>query len=195
MNKHQSRRVDMVTHRLRIMMTLAPILSRLEGRVVAFAPARYPRLNSALPTASNAPGAATGSRRSSSTTGTSSTSRLFLQRRRPRPHSLAGNTRGRPVVSTRTLAVGDESAAPGKTEGASAEGLLGVEDAREALRSLFGHKDFRDGQVGILVGTWVHGLTASLNGDILCLGFWQYRQRISTHGGGQRLTRGTHLLL
>ncbi|CAB1112740.1 unnamed protein product [Ectocarpus sp. CCAP 1310/34] len=140
----------MVTHRLRIMM-MVPILSRLEGRVVAFAAARYPRLNCALPIASNAPGAATGSRRSSSNTGTSSSSRPFLRRRRPRSHSLAGNTRGRPVVSTRTLAVGHESAAPGKTEGASAEGLVGMEGAREALRSLFGHDDFRDGQVGMLV--------------------------------------------
>ncbi|CAN0495249.1 unnamed protein product, partial [Ectocarpus sp. 12 AP-2014] len=145
-SEQATRVVAMVTHRLSIMMTLVPILSRLEGRVVALAAARYPQLNSAFPTASNAPGAATGSRRSSSTTGTSSSSHPLLQRRRPRSHSLAGNTRGRPVVSTRTLAVGDESAVLGKTERASAEGLLGVEDAREALRSLFGHDDFRDGQ-------------------------------------------------
>lgn len=39
------------------------------------------------------------------------------------------------------------SGGPASTGGASAEGLT-MEAARQALKSLFGHEDFRDGQVG-----------------------------------------------
>lgn len=135
----------MVSGRLYIMATLVQVLGRLEGRVViAYAtrnPAAFLSLSSAVP-----PHNLGASRRSSSrnrATDTASTTHIIFQRRKSRAVGHAQG--GVPVAGVRAHSTNSGGLA--STGGASAE--VTMEDARQALKSLFGHEDFRDGQVGV----------------------------------------------
>lgn len=156
----------MVRRRLRaVLTTLVPILNRTRGSLAAFASAensphhhrnsnpaafftlgRFSLMESSTSSSrrqhgSNGNGKGKASARSSS----SSVPQRRLHKRSLDAASEGGSGAGRRVFSTLKR--------PATQLGAGAAGAAGeaagltMDDAREALRSLFGHDDFRDGQV------------------------------------------------
>lgn len=127
----------MTRGRLGIMMTLVPLLARLEGRRVA----AFVRHN---PARANVRETSTRASRAKSLG-----NNRISQRRRPRTSPVAalqavaagGGVRRESATTVRSFSADGSGAASASTPG------LGMEDAREGLKTLFGHDDFRDGQV------------------------------------------------
>lgn len=165
----------MAPSRLRIVMRLVPLLTRLEGSTLvaaAFATTRYNSaafLNSLGNNSSNR-----GRRTSTSTTpatqgstatgssSSSSTSKGTFQRRWPR-RAIAGNAAGGwttaaiQAFSTSTDDGGGTTSPLPPPPAPAVPCGLSMDDARESLKSLFGHDSFRDGQVHGRVVGWDTG--------------------------------------
>lgn len=133
----------MVPGRLRMVATaLVPLLSQTEGGLVWRAAYVTPPPNLAAYRRH-----AHGARRRENHRGAATSGGIFQGGSR-QSHANVGGNRGRgkgAVAETRAFSTLNEG--PPSQTGCDTGGLS-MEDARQALRSLFGHADFRDGQVG-----------------------------------------------
>lgn len=150
----------MAPSRFGIVMGLVPLLTRLEGSklVAAFAATRYnpaALLNSVGGSScsdrratSTSSASARGSAATGSSTSIRTSSEATFQRRWPR--AITGNAAGgwRKAAPRACSTFSDDD---GGNTGPALPPVpppgLSMHDAREALKSLFGHDDFRDGQV------------------------------------------------
>ncbi|CAM9230720.1 unnamed protein product, partial [Hapterophycus canaliculatus] len=137
----------MVSGLIYIMVTLLPLLARVEGKIVTTFtrtnPAAFLHLSSKFPPHSRGASSRSSNRRNTAT-GISGTDSVF-PRRRSRTFRHTGG--GAHAVGVRTRSTDGVSLA--SSRGVSAEGLT-MDDARDALKSLFGHEDFRDGQEAVV---------------------------------------------